>query len=548
MTIRRSHKKQESLIRYWTDQARVLCADIDDPSLLEPQAVMDEALAELNRDRRIIVIGEDGVGKSSLLAALTSCPVMARSPLESPCVRWRFRNQDGDVTNCRFIAEPSLEGLEWVDTQGCSRPGVAEEIRPLLQQADVIIAVVRAGEAEDSSVWGLLAELPDDRKLVCMLALTHSETLSAEALLAEKEKVRAFARAQTSINLSPFCVSPHRQDDATDAFASRVQEMLRSPGGIRSTLHRVVDVSVDFVRKQGRVLNARAGVMRVDNGFLASLEHEIDLFQSKQLSALDARVEAYNKAAADTGPGVLSRICGHFGWVLSPVTLLRLELMGAYSEQQYYGEMTQEIMNIQADSDSQFALTCAGHWKRVRPRMKKTLECDIGEFPEEDLMNELADLRDRMARELYEPFTASGLRYNLNGIFVAQTGWMHSCISLELMLLICAGVLGCFGFDMAGVVAALLAGLIWAVASIAHLVTARRIRRVLGQETQLVWDGLHAVLHRSLEHFLICRMAAYRRLYLNPRLKVAQYEATLEPLQKRFSHININLSAQNAKI
>ena len=36
---------------------------------------------------------------------------------------------------------------------------------------------------------------------------------------------------------------------------------------------------------------------------------------------------------------------------------------------------------------------------------------------------------------------------------------------------------------------------------------------------------------------IVSRVAAYRRLYTDPRKRVAEYETTLEPLQKRQNEI-----------
>lgn len=540
--VQRGYRTQESLVRYWAGQAVELCRDIDDESLEEYAVPVRQALASLERDRRIIVLGGEKCGKSSLLAGVAGCPLIAKVPLTRHYVCWRYRSQDGDATCSRFIPDASLEGLELVDTRSCAEAEVAETVKLLLQGADVALAVVDGRNPEQSPIWEVLKSLPEKSVGACLLAVTFTDMLAAEAALQLKDSMRELCRARLGVALPLYFICPG-SESGMEVFAARVQEAMDSPGGLRSTLRHVLEKSVDLVRKQGRVLNSRAAVARTDSGFLAGIEQEIDNFLSHQLVSLKQRADAYSAAATRSLPRLLQRFRRTFGWFLSPVTLLRLELMGAGTEKCFYRLFCEEVLRLQQESDRQFVLSCAGHWRSVRPRMKKTLECEIGEFTAEELEKELEQLRTRLGNELYEPFARLRLRRRLALLFNARAPWMQACIVFICLLLLMAGVLGVIGQDVLGMTCVGAALALWLGGSVAHLTARRRIRRSIVERGRELQTAMAETLNVSVERLVISRVAAYRRLYTAPRRKVAQHEAMLEPLQKRYSTINIQLSA-----
>lgn len=519
-----------------------LCNDIDDESLVEHIEPVRAAIRSLEKDRRIMVIGGDSCGKSTLLSGIAGAPLIARVPLQRHYVCWRYRSADGDATCSRFLPYEHLSGLELVDTQSCSDADVADTVRQLLQGADVVIATVDGRSYAQSPVWEVLRSMPEKRGGESLIAVTFTEKLAAEASLNLKEKLRDFCREQLGNTLPLYFVNPTAEQDC-EVFAERVQEALRMPDGVRATIRHVLDKGVELVRKQGRVLNARAAVGRTDSGFLAGIEQEIDNFLSHQMLGVKQRCEAYVGSANATLPLLLGCVRRALGSTLSPVVLMRLEQMGAGTEKCFYRMILDEVTKQQQESDEQFILSCAGHWKSVRPRMKKTLECEIGEFPTESLEVELSELRCRMGRELYEPFKSAGLRNRMADLYKKRIGWMRAFVGFVCLFLFVSGVLGFIGQDEPAIYSVGVAGVIWLVGSLAHIVASRRIRREVQRLAATLEAPLRSAISAAVEKLVISRVSAYRRLYTAPRHKVAQQEAMLEPLQKRYSTINIQLSS-----
>lgn len=545
--LNRGFRTQESLARYWAEQAVDLCNDIDDETLEESVAPVHAAIGALKKDRRIMVIGGESCGKSTLLSMVASAPLIAKVPLKRQYVCWRYRCADGDATCSRFLPYEHLSGLELVDTMSCADEAVADTVRLLMRGADVVIAVVDGRSYAQSPVWDVLATLSEKGVGECLLAVTYTDKMAADVAVKLKETLREFCRAKLGSTLPLYFVSP-TSVQACEVFAERVQEALRMPDGVRATIRNVLDKAVELVRKQGRVLNSRAAVGRTDSGFLAGIEQEIDNFLSHQMLGITKRCDEYVASASYTLPLLLGSIRRTLGWTLSPVVLMRLEQLGAGTENCFYRLILDEVIRLQQESDQQFILSCAGHWKSVRPRMKKTLECEIGDFPTDSLDRELEELRTRMGRELYEPFKAARLRNKMAVLYNKRIGWMRICVGFVCLFLFVSGILGFIGQDMPAVCSVGLAAVVWVLGTIAHMLSSRRIRREVQALAISMEGSLRSAISASVEKLVISRVAAYRRLYTAPRHKVAQQEAMLEPLQNRYSTINIQLSSVYPRI
>ena len=173
--LKRSYRTQESLVRYWAQQAVELCEAIDDPSLAEPAQPVMQVMQGLNKPRRIVLVGGARSGKSALLSHMIGSAVPAAVAPEGPYLRWRFRCDDGDAAHSRFLPLENLEGLEVVDTQDCARPEVRDVLTEYLPGTDVVIPVVDARAPQESPVWELLAAVPEEGIAACMVALTYTQ-------------------------------------------------------------------------------------------------------------------------------------------------------------------------------------------------------------------------------------------------------------------------------------------------------------------------------------------------------------------------------------
>lgn len=535
--LKRCYRTQESLVRYWARQAVDLCADIDDPSLSEEYTgPVEQTIARMERDRRVVLIGEKDSGKSSLLSLVAGCPLMAKVPMEGPYLRWRYRCADGDTSYSRFLPDEGLMGLELIDTGACEKPEDEAAVTSLLKGADVVIAVIDARAPGQSVAWKMLTSQPEEEAGFVMLALTHTDLVPPSVALQLNDDMRALCQERLGRVVPVYQVCP-TSTQGVEVFAARVQEAMEASNGIRADIRAVLNAAVELMYKQGSVLKTRDDVSRTDSGFLAGIEQEIDNFLSHQMQGVNACADQY----ADSVRRVRKRMCTYvrrrFGWFLSPVTLLRLELMGPRAENVYYHLLQQDVLKRQAEADEQFSIACSSHWNNVRPRMKHTLECEIGEFPAGALEADMDKLRKALARDLYQPFRQLQLRNDLGNFFKAQIPWMRFFFVLVCVLMALAGILGFLAQDTLALYTLGAAGVMWLLASMVQMIVGAQVLSRLDDMIAPLFGSMRAHLQEVVQNLIISRVSAYRRLYTAPRRKVAEHEATLKPLLDRHNSV-----------
>ncbi len=533
MVLTRAYRSQENLVRYWALEAVKLCKAIEGVSVVsmdEPIAQLHDALRAMARERRVMLVGAEQCGKSSLLAGLAGCPLLQQVPLDAPFVCWRYRNEDGDARNSRFVPMQDWEGLELVDSRSCGEPAVVESLRALLPGTDVLVAVVDGRNAAASPVWELLASEEAQAARTAMLAVTFASGPQTS------DAMRELCQARLGRSLPVYCVNP-ASESAMEVFCERVQDALESQPALRADIRAAMDAADALLHKVGHTLNDMESKFRTNSGFIRQLDEDIDGVLSRQLAMLPQHMGVYADTARRALPRLLRRLRWVFGWFFSPVLILRLELLGAGVERFYYHGLREDVLQLQMDSDRSFLFSSAKHWQVVRPEMQRALSFEIGELPEAELAEELAALRERLGVELYAPFAGVQLRSHLSKIFNAHAGWMRACLTFICLFLFLAGALGVLGQDLPAIALVGVALLIWLGAGIGHMVAARRVRREVETCCAAMEPALFARIKESVELLVVARMTAYRRLYNKPRLKVAALEEELQPRRQEQRHI-----------
>ena len=534
MELRRPHQSEEGLVRLWAEKAVELCADIDDEeALAEYREPVEKILESLNHDRRVVVLGGSHSGKSTLLASLGGAPVIARAAMEGHYTCWRFICRDDDASHSRFIPTPTLYGLELVDTADLGHEKVRHTCEQLLEGADAVLGVLDARCVEISPVWDLVTKEPQERRSAWVLIVTQVNRLDARESIALKEHLRQLNHTLGVDDVRTFICPDVADASVVNAIRARVQERLEGEHGLSASLRVLAERTMDLVQRADRVLSAREGVSRMYNGFMAGIEQEIDNFLHSQMIGLSEYARGVQQTLIQTLESLLTEVRRSLGWALLPGTLLRLELMGGMVDKELYRLMDTALQHMQEEADKQFTVQCESHWKHVRPRMKKTLECEIGDFPEDALQAELQTLRERLGRQMFESLAAMGVRGRLFSIFVAHTGWMQSCVICVCLFLILAGVLGSLGHDTPAVVCVLLAIVTWGAGCVTQHIVSRNICASVQALVHEMCTACEKQFHATLESLIVSRVAAYRQLYTTPRRKVARREVELRPLQDR---------------
>lgn len=535
--LKRSYRVQESLVRYWAQQAREMYAIIGDDEMQPLLEAVEQSLAAMEGDRRIIVMGGADCGKTSLLSYISGLPVIRGGrQQESPYLRWRYGNNDGDAARSRFLPLPELKGIEFVDTGDCSEPEVQEELLRLLPGSDAAIVVADARQGGASPAWEVLQQLPINAVANVLVALTFTDHIGAEAALDLAARIREMCRQHLRLVVLVCSVNP-TSEQGVETFLTRVQETLDSPEGARRAIRNTLEATGRLMTRQSGIINARTAAMRDETGFLSGIESEIDTFLAHQLDGVEGCAQDYASVPLGVLPKLQRKLRRSFGYVLSPLCLMQLEDMGAGAESSYYRLVCKEIMERQRESDSRFTASCQAHWRSVRPRMKQAIECEINDFPQDVLEAELNRLRRQLEHELYQPFNRLRIRSALDNAFSEQVGWMHTAHMLLCICLVLAGLLGFLGLDTLALCALGAVLGVWVLGAVKHAAVLRRLSGGLEREARTLDSVVQDEMPKLVRELVVSRVGAYRSLYAVASQRVSEYVERLQPLQERHTAI-----------
>jgi DNA helicase HerA-like ATPase len=208
---------------------------IGDPRIRLPlgrtvDGVVTGPLLEAHQGRHLAILGETGMGKSSLLVALASRALrdaggVVFDPVGDTVRSLRVELGSLDPGRCLWIAPDTLEvGLNALEGIG----GGDDPIRSERRLTDLVHALrrVRAGRYSESSYWGPRLEEMITRALRAGSALPEGTLLESHTLLA------------TSTRLGRSI--PPNASEAVRELADRIRDRPEDADGARRLLHEVV--------------------------------------------------------------------------------------------------------------------------------------------------------------------------------------------------------------------------------------------------------------------------------------------------------------------
>ncbi len=536
------HRSSESLVRYWVERTISLAKSMEDASMDESVTRVQEDMLRLKHDRRVLLVGERGSGKSSVLAGLTGLPFMAQYQLTDPYVRWRYSCRDGDYSYSRFIVEPAMRGIELVDTQPLGSEEQMDVVLELAECTDVLLCVLDARARQDSAVWDVIKRLPVHWRGHCVLVVTHTDSLSVHESLELKLALRERCHGIDNHSVVTYFV-PTTDEKTVAVFAERVDEMLNSPEGYRGSIKQLAQSCDSLLYAEHAVLTARESLQRANAGFVDGIDREIDYFQTKQQEGLSGAIDHYFSVAREAMPGFARVLWRGLNPCLTPSKLLRLECFAENAELYYYRSLCHELLQRQADADRLFALTCESHWKDVRPRILKALVCDIGVFNSQELEKQLEMLRRTFMVQLYDAFLEQKLRFQFNSLLSGRFAWLKGGFLAFCLFLVAAGIFGCLNIEPWAFACLIGSALVWICATLGILRTSYHIRNAMLAATDDLVESMKNFLKEPMGDYITKRVTAYRRMYVLPRQTLAKQSANLHPMQKEHSEIHRQLRA-----
>lgn len=174
-----------------------------------------EILHHMNDTVSYVILGEEGVGKTTLLKALfqnilDSGQLDFGAEMSGDICEYRYGEQEFitqplDGYQKKFIVSENLKGISIIDTKGLNHftKDSLERLKKLISNCEAAFVVLDATRTDSPGLWNVITELPYQNRI---FFLTKCDLLSEEELAANREKVKAYMK-EADISAPLFCVS-----------------------------------------------------------------------------------------------------------------------------------------------------------------------------------------------------------------------------------------------------------------------------------------------------------------------------------------------------
>lgn len=208
-----------------------------------------ESLRKINDTSSYLVLGEEGVGKTSLLRAIFQEILPKQDDIDGDICeyRWGETDYESPVTEGiqkRFVSSDNMRGISIVDTKGINRFGkdTLEKIKEMTQTCSAVFVVLDAGNIKSARVWDMLEAFPKKRMI---FFLSKCDIVSPDVLKENMEKVRLYMK-EGNIDAPVFPVSI--SGDCTNVGISRMES-------VRNYIRKQVVGDNPMLKKQQENIN-----------------------------------------------------------------------------------------------------------------------------------------------------------------------------------------------------------------------------------------------------------------------------------------------------
>lgn len=517
------------------------------------ESLVRHALDDSLRLPSIAVIGRTKSGKSTVLASLANEPAFAAGNFSTPAHRWVYDascaggKKDESVVSTGFFPCELLLDVELIDTAGLEDPGVMRELPRLLSGVDLVVLALPANEWERSDCWDWLASLSPQILQRMLIALTYADAMGYEDLQMVKDGVRNASSQMLGQELPLFPVTQAlpggRPSPGIDALARRLDGMISAARPQAAVSEAVMAATASLLSEQEKVLRNQERLTRLDAGFLAGIEQEINEMRHRIEVSLPARLDVVCQFVQDCVPRLARKTSRQLGYVLSIGRIGKFRHFAEVIDEWFYELLRIGIEERIEFHNREFLASCRDHWNSVRPRVQEKLDCEIGEFPEETVKNRLDAYRRRLGPALYEPLRSFGVKSCLVKLYAGQERWMRRQIILIFLLLIAAGVLGGLGESLAGLILLACGIGFWVLSAIALIFVRMRLTTQIEDAARELPMVVRDEIQIPLYEAMVSGVVDYRKLYRTLRGMVDIGAEQIAPLLDEHSKMFYKLSA-----
>lgn len=200
-------RKEQVALSDLFERINVLLQDCDD---IEEKEKMKKALQKMNETTSYMILGEVGVGKTSILKSLFQDIFEPDENILGDICEYRWGEQEfltpvSDGIQKRFLTNENIKGLSIYDSKGlnCIGENSYNRICKLAESCDSVFVVVPADHVNSSSLWDMIEGFPDKKMI---FFLTKCDLVSEEELKANLNKLDTYMK-DSNITAPVFAVS-----------------------------------------------------------------------------------------------------------------------------------------------------------------------------------------------------------------------------------------------------------------------------------------------------------------------------------------------------
>lgn len=169
-----------------------------------------KAIQSMASPTSYIVLGESGVGKTSVLSGIFRDIIRADDSIDGDICEYRWGEQDfaAPVNNGfqrKFVTDENMRGLSVIDSKGLDLMSGAslDKVRELAEGCSAVFVAFDTGHITSPRLWDIIESFPQKNMV---FFLTKSDTAEDEKLSASLEKLKLYMK-DSGISAPVFAVS-----------------------------------------------------------------------------------------------------------------------------------------------------------------------------------------------------------------------------------------------------------------------------------------------------------------------------------------------------
>lgn len=286
-------REEQTVLSNLFEELSGLMQDSDDKEIKDQ---IHNSLRRMNDTSSYIVLGEEAVGKTSLLRAIFQEILPEQDNMAGDLCeyRWGETDYESPVTEGiqkRFVSSDNMRGISIIDTKGINRfeKSTLEKVQKMTETCSAVFVVFDAGNIRSTRLWDVIETFPKKRMI---FFLTKCDTVSTETLKENLEKVKAYMK-ESDIDAPVFSVSVVK--DSTDEGRSSLDS-------VRSYIRdQVIGENPMLKRQQQSIREISDMLIQYQESFLRRRQqYESDAVILQKINAsLDKYVSNHKTIVAD---------------------------------------------------------------------------------------------------------------------------------------------------------------------------------------------------------------------------------------------------------